>query len=333
MALIKCPECGKEISDSAGTCINCGASFSLCPECGEPVLRSVSVCQNCGFEAPHPHEIRGRTSNATKTNLDLDNLPEGTQDLQTVLKEYQLENKKHKTFQKAYKILYNIFIRIPFGFVLPILTAMLILSVREGGFVEAMGKLGTRFDSFDGFLGWGLFIVSAIICLSIYVSPFQKLGEMVCLMELYYGTKNIPYDFAKTVERLRADKKEEDVDAVIEKGQSNESVWRILLLKHSTKEALPFVLDILLSFVSVILPFVYLIVYIIMSSVLPIFNIEGMEGIVAMVSMIVLFIVKLLLWGFIVRLEGKREEAFIKFCEDEGIIKPLPETNKEENIK
>lgn len=38
MALIKCPECGKEISDKAKTCPNCGSPVSS----GQPEVRSVS---------------------------------------------------------------------------------------------------------------------------------------------------------------------------------------------------------------------------------------------------------------------------------------------------
>lgn len=35
MALIKCPECGKEISDKAQTCIHCGYPLSEAITCGE----------------------------------------------------------------------------------------------------------------------------------------------------------------------------------------------------------------------------------------------------------------------------------------------------------
>ena len=39
MALIQCPNCGKEISDKAQSCVYCGCIFSqktkkTCPECG-----------------------------------------------------------------------------------------------------------------------------------------------------------------------------------------------------------------------------------------------------------------------------------------------------------
>ena len=41
MALIKCPECGKEVSDKAQSCINCG-----CPLAGINPSGSVSVAVN-----------------------------------------------------------------------------------------------------------------------------------------------------------------------------------------------------------------------------------------------------------------------------------------------
>lgn len=41
MALIKCPECGKEVSDKAQSCINCG-----CPLAGINPAGSVSVAVN-----------------------------------------------------------------------------------------------------------------------------------------------------------------------------------------------------------------------------------------------------------------------------------------------
>ena len=52
MALIKCPECGKEISDSATSCPNCGIALNQttqnsksvkCPKCGSTNLQAISV--------------------------------------------------------------------------------------------------------------------------------------------------------------------------------------------------------------------------------------------------------------------------------------------------
>lgn len=61
MALIKCPECGRKISEKAERCPNCGCpvereqvqkqnqSVIVCPECGQQISESVGHCPNCGF--------------------------------------------------------------------------------------------------------------------------------------------------------------------------------------------------------------------------------------------------------------------------------------------
>lgn len=51
MALIKCSECGKDISDTAKSCIHCGCPVEkkvVCSECGQETLETNSVCPNCG---------------------------------------------------------------------------------------------------------------------------------------------------------------------------------------------------------------------------------------------------------------------------------------------
>ena len=51
MAIIKCPECGHQISDKAPTCPNCGVEIAdkvtRCPECGEIYFNDELVCPNC----------------------------------------------------------------------------------------------------------------------------------------------------------------------------------------------------------------------------------------------------------------------------------------------
>ena len=51
MALIKCNECGKEISSSAKTCPHCGIKISLstCPECGKKLKGDEITCPDCGY--------------------------------------------------------------------------------------------------------------------------------------------------------------------------------------------------------------------------------------------------------------------------------------------
>lgn len=51
MAIIKCPECGHQISDQAKTCPSCGIEIEgkimKCPDCGEIVFKDQEVCPNC----------------------------------------------------------------------------------------------------------------------------------------------------------------------------------------------------------------------------------------------------------------------------------------------
>ncbi len=58
MALIKCPNCDKEISDKAKVCVGCGYQLlsdecteqtRSCPECGVITDDLTDVCTNCGY--------------------------------------------------------------------------------------------------------------------------------------------------------------------------------------------------------------------------------------------------------------------------------------------
>ncbi len=65
MALIKCPECGHEVSDLAPHCPSCGVAIAgnivICPDCGKVLLKKEKTCPNCGCvldasEAPAPRK-------------------------------------------------------------------------------------------------------------------------------------------------------------------------------------------------------------------------------------------------------------------------------------
>ena len=51
MAIIKCPECGRQISDKAPLCPSCGVEIAgkitKCPYCGEVYFKSEIVCPHC----------------------------------------------------------------------------------------------------------------------------------------------------------------------------------------------------------------------------------------------------------------------------------------------
>lgn len=62
MALIKCPECGKTVSDTARQCPHCGYNLqvrnSFCPECNAPVDSDSMFCESCGTRLLHQTTVQ-----------------------------------------------------------------------------------------------------------------------------------------------------------------------------------------------------------------------------------------------------------------------------------
>ncbi len=80
MALIKCPECKKEISDKATQCIHCGCPIEnkvkyYCEECGTEILETDKVCPNCGVDLKMNIE-----------DLDINNLSGSEKNIRFLLK-------------------------------------------------------------------------------------------------------------------------------------------------------------------------------------------------------------------------------------------------------
>ena len=70
MALINCPECGKEISDQAVSCPNCGTPINktekkFCQHCGEQIDKECVVCPKCGKQVG---ELGGNDKNIIINN-------------------------------------------------------------------------------------------------------------------------------------------------------------------------------------------------------------------------------------------------------------------------
>lgn len=60
MAIIKCPECGHQVSDKAATCPSCGVQIAgrvmKCPECGTVVFKDQELCPNCHYPLHQVHK-------------------------------------------------------------------------------------------------------------------------------------------------------------------------------------------------------------------------------------------------------------------------------------
>ena len=65
MTLIKCKECGKEVSNQAAVCIHCGYELKsrVCPECGKDVRKDDKVCNYCGFHLVNENDNYQKRNN------------------------------------------------------------------------------------------------------------------------------------------------------------------------------------------------------------------------------------------------------------------------------
>ena len=77
MAIIKCPECGRQISDKAPACPNCGVPIAgkivRCPQCGEIYFKDQEMCPNCHHLTPRGETlVKGQVgNNSFDNNRDL----------------------------------------------------------------------------------------------------------------------------------------------------------------------------------------------------------------------------------------------------------------------
>ena len=89
MAMIKCPECGAEISTRAVSCVKCGLPMSeiyICPECGEVMFRSgKTVCSKCGCPIEdNPYVVNTESQRKGSYTVEEDNAAGADADAQYV---------------------------------------------------------------------------------------------------------------------------------------------------------------------------------------------------------------------------------------------------------
>lgn len=74
MAMIVCPNCGKEVSDKAKKCINCGEILIpdekiICQECGTEFEEGLTECPNCGCPLEKQNEETSQKVEVTGVKL------------------------------------------------------------------------------------------------------------------------------------------------------------------------------------------------------------------------------------------------------------------------
>lgn len=72
--MIKCPECGRQISDKAPFCPNCGVAIAgkiiRCPQCGEIYFKDQEMCPNCHHLTSLSTQGQTRLSRQVGNSLD-----------------------------------------------------------------------------------------------------------------------------------------------------------------------------------------------------------------------------------------------------------------------
>ena len=84
MALIKCPNCGEDISEKAFQCIHCGFQLreeekvvEICQECGTELEDGAGVCPNCGCPVERGGRERVQQVEVTSVKIPLSKRKKG----------------------------------------------------------------------------------------------------------------------------------------------------------------------------------------------------------------------------------------------------------------
>lgn len=161
MALIKCPECGKEVSSNANQCIHCGCKFTVCPECGNITVGEVSICQQCGYSFKKNATVN-KPAEEDNSKLEGD-----------LLKQWQNASPVDKTLMKVSKV-----VKIAVGilsFVFLIIAAIKIITWSKSDELEQLLTFNKTTNTIKSMIALAcIFDITDILCEPI-INAFIKL--------------------------------------------------------------------------------------------------------------------------------------------------------------
>ena len=79
MSLINCTECGKQVSDKAKNCPNCGAPIAttkFCKHCGSKIDLDCVVCPKCGKQVESLNKDKNIVINNSSSASSVATMPE-----------------------------------------------------------------------------------------------------------------------------------------------------------------------------------------------------------------------------------------------------------------
>ncbi len=265
MALIHCPQCGKEISDTIEACIHCGCHLpTVCPECGSIFAGEIAVCTHCGYrlkeaEAPAREAPAAPEAEATVAEEHPQSEVETTpaekrpqseaDDLLTVIRKYKAESTLYKACQ-VIGIVLSILIGVLLvafacGFSLVAAYALDFMAASPLSEFEAAkllseeltgifhsGSIKTIFDfliSLFPYTEWWLFMTLglAVPFIGLTVDLLSQLKELL----IFLAVRKKPYDYGKTVTLLKQGFESEAMTSIsfTYDPKSHEQAWPIIL--------------------------------------------------------------------------------------------------------
>ncbi len=77
MAVIKCPECEGNISNTAKMCVHCGCKINVCPECENVWVGENLVCAECGYQVKSEENLDNKEKSQSNKYKDTKYLYDG----------------------------------------------------------------------------------------------------------------------------------------------------------------------------------------------------------------------------------------------------------------
>ncbi len=163
MAIITCPECGKDVSDKTNTCIHCGCNLFYCQECGGVSSNEIKACPNCGFETLHTEEVSKTVAKAEEDESTV-------YDSIKVIRAWQNNDKSLNWWTIAH-IFFFIMYFVPWGIWL--LAAVFTMSVIEANPIDILLTFNSEVSRVVSLLIWGV-VVKLIVMIAEELDDFIK---------------------------------------------------------------------------------------------------------------------------------------------------------------
>ncbi len=156
MALINCPECGKQVSTNAAQCVHCGYKFKICPECNTVCSENEERCTNCGYAF----------SSSTVNDAEADKLVGDN-----LIEEWKKSTPSDQNLIKIFK-----YIDIISWIVILALVAIVVIILLNWKWGDTIEKIESLSDV-KSFMRW----IVAFVCIGLIIESVKEYVKDACI--------------------------------------------------------------------------------------------------------------------------------------------------------